>query len=450
MKIKIITLKYYIWIGIIFFLIFSFPIQVILSSPLPSLFPYLGILLLFFITKFFNHIPSKIIYKNKNIEHFIKVYIFLVIFHSSWQCLFKFISIGNGITAIVIYILPVIFYWYGIKYTTEKEFKIILFSIVIFGLCSGLYFVYDSYSMLVNAQVSEFSHKIMEYTKSRAPDRTEFNVSRISEGIRSHGMLEKHSISAAWTALSCFAILAIIPLKHLKTRLLIVSIYFFMLLISLNFTSIVAFIFVIAFIELKVFYIFKGLISKNSFKFFGYSLLILFSALIYISIYSKDLYELLIFRIPDQLSLALGLRSLNDDSTFIGTFLSGYFKYPLNMLSFPPGILIGDGFSNWGVTNKGGDFGHIDLVHRLGFPLYFAIIYGLFRLTKQSLNKIRLANWELDKGARYLQFSVSAILYILVTTIHYNTWDTKSTLPLFFICIVFISRYLYSLHEQLD
>ena len=100
------------------------------------------------------------------------------------------------------------------------------------------------------------------------------------------------------------------------------------------------------------------------------------------------------------------------------------------MLSFPPGILIGDGFSNWGVTNKGGDFGHIDLVHRLGFPLYFSIIYGLFRLTKESLNKIRLANCELDKGAKYLQFSVSSILYILVTTIHYNTWDTKSTLPL--------------------
>ncbi|MGY8788318.1 MAG: hypothetical protein ACKVH5_08505, partial [Fidelibacterota bacterium] len=50
MTIKIITLKTILWPIVVFLLFFSFPIQVVLFSPLPSLFPYIGVLLIFLIT----------------------------------------------------------------------------------------------------------------------------------------------------------------------------------------------------------------------------------------------------------------------------------------------------------------------------------------------------------------------------------------------------------------
>ena len=64
------------------------------------------------------------------------------------------------------------------------------------------------------------------------------------------------------------------------------------------------------------------------------------------------------------------------------------------MLSFPPGVLIGDGFASWGVIEKGGDYGHAETLHQLGLPFYIASIIGLLRLIKFSLIKIQTLNWE--------------------------------------------------------
>ena len=58
------------------------------------------------------------------------------------------------------------------------------------------------------------------------------------------------------------------------------------------------------------------------------------------------------------------------------------------MLSFPPGVLIGDGFSSWGVIKKGGDYGHAETLHQLGLPFYIASIIGLIRLIRLSLLKL--------------------------------------------------------------
>ena len=117
------------------------------------------------------------------------------------------------------------------------------------------------------------------------------------------------------------------------------------------------------------------------------------------------------------------------------------------MLFFPPGILIGDGFSTWGNT-RGGDFGHAETLYRLGLPFYIAVIIGLFRLIKLSLKKIQILNWKRHEDGGDLYFAVCVLLYILIATLHYSIWSSKSILPIFFISIAFISRFLPSQTNQ--
>ena len=135
------------------------------------------------------------------------------------------------------------------------------------------------------------------------------------------------------------------------------------------------------------------------------------------------------------------------DNTFFYGFIISFVSFAENMLSFPPGILIGEGFSSWG-SNKGGDFGHAETLHQLGLPFYVAVIIGLFKLIKLSLYKIQILNLKIHAAGSYLYFAVCVLLYILIATIHYSIWSTKSILPIFFISIAFISRFLPSQTNQ--
>ena len=75
-----------------------------------------------------------------------------------------------------------------------------------------------------------------------------------------------------------------------------------------------------------------------------------------------------------KMQIALGLGQINvggSDHTYFGGFISAIAEYPMNMLSFPLGFLIGDGFSTWGVIGKGGDYGHVETLHRFGLPFYY-------------------------------------------------------------------------------
>ena len=441
---RVVTLKPILCVIMIFTLFFSFPIQIVFSTPLPSLIPYIVIFILFCLSFVYTKNNSINYYRKKRINQLILIYFSLVLFHTTWQVLLNFISLPNAISAIAIYVLPILFYIYFYKYATDKELYTVLISISIVGLISGLYFVYDSYYVFVNSQISDYSKKVMAYTISRSPDQESHNFSRVSLWSRGHGLLEKHAISSAWTAISCFSTLAIFPKKYQKIRLSIILIFFSILSISLNFTAIGTFLFVIIFFELKFYLLFKGLVNKNIFKILGIIIILIFPMILLFSSYSLGLYNKILLSITGQIDLALGIKKFSDDTTFFGNFILGYINYPYKMLSFPPGLLIGDGFSNWGVIPKGGDYGHVEILHRLGFPLYFAVLLGLARMIKLSLKKIHLDRWEINKNQKFLEFAVPTTLYILITTIHYSTLQSKSIIAIFFICVAIFSKYLPS------
>ena len=119
---------------------FSFPIQVIMNSPLPSLLPYVGFILILLLTaKSYRMKKNSIFRNNKKINLMISVYVFLVIFQGIWQTGFGFISVGDLISSLFIYLFPIFFYIYFSKYAIEKEIRTILFAITILGLISAFW-----------------------------------------------------------------------------------------------------------------------------------------------------------------------------------------------------------------------------------------------------------------------------------------------------------------------
>ena len=235
------------------FLMFAFPIQVLTMSPYPSLIPYLFLL-----------IPCYFVFRNgfkvrlnkylrfSGINLFLFFYFLLFFFlHSTYQMILGFGSVPQFVVSVLGYIVPSSMYFYFSKAGNKKEIKIVLVSIIICGLISGLYFAYDSYSMLILGKINDFSLQIVNYIKSRASTEN-VNISRGLKGYRSHGLLTSHSASAAWIAFSCFALLTLIPKKKIFTRSIIILFYSVILVICLNFTSIISFAIVIFFIEFDV------------------------------------------------------------------------------------------------------------------------------------------------------------------------------------------------------
>ena len=325
---RIISIKLFLWPIIIALLMFSYPIQVMMFTPLPSVFPYIGFFLIVLITRIYDNRKGYMFANTQKIDFMISIYIILVIFHATWQSLLGFITIYSAISSIFIYVFPVFFYVYFKVYGSEREIRAVLITIIISGLISGLYFVYDSYSMLVLGKVNDFSYRMIDYAIMRAPEGYQPNIARISASYRSHGLLENHSISAAWISISCFSTLALLPRKRIFKRSLVVTIFGVLLCLTLNFTSIISFFIVVMFIEFQGHLLMKAVILKSSLKKIAITSLIFIlfgSVLIYNLGEMADIVRKLSLSQLGTLTGEIKLES-GSEETFVGNFLQ-FFKF---------------------------------------------------------------------------------------------------------------------------
>jgi len=183
---KIVTLKSILWFCIIFLLVLSFPIQVELSSPLPSLFPYVGIAFVLILTLLFEARKRRGLLRwntKTPMNLMVTIYFILVFFHTSWQTLFGFISLENAISVIVIYVFPMVFLVYFAQVAADQEIRTVLIAMAWVGLAVGLYFAYDNYVKIVLGQVDDYTQKAMNYSSVRMGDTFEAaDFARISGG----------------------------------------------------------------------------------------------------------------------------------------------------------------------------------------------------------------------------------------------------------------------------
>lgn len=448
------TLKSALWIGIIFLLAMSFPIQVALFSPLPSLFPYIGLALLFFLAFRTTAWPEVWIKWNLRFptNFVVCAYVVLVCFQTSWQTLFGFVPLEQGISAIIIYCLPVAFYVYFQLFATDQEIRVVLAVIAVAGLVVGLYFVYDAYSMIVIHRVNDFALRAYEYSQFRA-NSSDINTARIAVGNRSHGLLELHAVSAAWVALGCFAALAMIRSQDTWQRAMVIMIYGIMLLIALNCTAVFSFALIIFLMECQGSRWFVGHIAKPGLKIMMICVCsaIVMGLLISYIVGDVNLFIAIWKTLEFQIDLVTGNELISENGlyqSYFGKLVSGFLTYPSTMQAFPPGMVIGDGFtSGFGVIKKGGDYGILETLYRFGPPLFIAVIVGLFRLIFISLRELKFSRTIDQPRQRYLLFSVCVTSYLLLTEIHYSVWSAKSVFPIFFISLALYGRSVTLRHQ---
>jgi hypothetical protein len=233
--------------------------------------------------------------------------------------------------------------------------------------------------------------------------------------------------------------------RAIAKRILVISAYGVLLVLGLNFTGICAFLFAIFLVEFKGHYMLRGVIDRRGFLELIYSM-IAFTAilLIIIAFVGFDLIQIIQKFSKEQYDVVSGAQISREDGLgYFGGMLSNLTAFPINMLKFPPAILIGDGFTHgFGVVEKGGDYGFIETLHRLGLPLFFVVFFGLISMIRRSIWQIQYLNRTKNRNARYLQFASFVIVYLIVSEIHYTLWSSKSILPILFLCLAIFSSYL--------
>lgn len=416
---------------------------------MPSLFPYVGIAFVLILMLLFEVKKQRKLLRwntKRPMNLMVTLYLMLVFFHTGWQTLFGFISPENAVSVIVIYVFPMVFLMYFTQVATDQEIRAVLIAMAWVGLIVGLYFAYDNYAKLVIGQVNNYAQRAMDYSLVRMDQTLETaNITRISAGNRGFGFLEKHTVSAAWVSLGCFAALSLIPRTRTWRRMFIIVTYGLLLLSGLNFTGIVGFVLVIFLMEFRGIAWLRGRISRRSVKAIGIVTgVLMFIGVLLVWTIGWEMFEAVQNSLTGQVELATGIRTIGDDEhKYLSGLISDLAAFPIKMSKFPPGFLIGDGFSlEFQVYQKGGDYGIVDTLYRFGLPFFLAIIFGLISLIRRSVRQMNLAGADQETSSRYLWFAVCTTAYLLFSEIHYTIWNTKSILPIFFFALALYARSL--------
>ena len=444
MHIKIKSLKTLLCVMIIIFTCLAFPLQVYAMSPFPSLLPYVFFSLLIMLALFGKESSYLQQWDLQNIiEVEITLFFILVNVSTFLQIYLGYISFKDLLTVYVRYVLPILFYVYFSRTGSDNELRAILKTIAILGMINAIYYLNDNYNMIVLGEVSEFSTKMHEYSDLRQ-NSGETVIARIWAFNRGHGLLERHSVSSAWIAIGSFAYFAIKPNLSLIKKSIFVVLTLLILLLSMNFTSFIGYILIIIFFDMRLFQLFYWKIYLKSFKvifMFIVSFVLLFIPLIFLldDTLKDYLYNLLL----SQFYLGFGVTGYGP-SVYLMGIINGLFMFTLNMISYPIGFIIGDGYSgSFSIAGKGGDYGLVETLYTLGLPFFLIAMYGLTRLiikTYNSLNKNLLMNIY---HANYLRFAMCTTILILFHEIHMTIWNTKAILPLLFLNLAIFKRYLF-------
>jgi hypothetical protein len=440
-------LKNVLWFCAVLLMALSFPIQVITGSPYPSLLPYViigGILVLRSLSPGRLNGSGRTGSRFSNISGMVTLYLFLVLLDTGWQASLGVIGFYETLTALTIYLLPVVWYLYFRRSASENEIRTVLLAIMLAGLVAGIYFAYDSYEKLALGHTTAYASQAFEYSIARRGiEEMSANTARIAAGYRSFGLLETHTVSGAWVVLGALAALALLPPKRKVFRGLTILTFGAMLLLGLNFTTIVAFAVIMFLVEFAGIALIVGKVSSATARNLTALAVVGFlSVSVALWVVRGPMSEFILTNLGWQKDLALGT---GDVGRSMSSLVRSYFgTYVQHVSDYPLTLLLGDGFTSYGMP-KGGDVGFIESIARFGLPFFLALTYGLFRLARSAVRQIGIK--RALRPTRMLRFALCVTLLIVVTEIHYTVWTSKSVLPIVFFALALYDRYL--MHRNL-
>jgi hypothetical protein len=432
-------IKGIIWFFVFLLLILVLPLQIFTSSPYPAILPYLFIpfMLLLNINNKERDVGFSDSRQQQKIKIYVSLFVVFVLIHFIGQLIFNAASLFDLLSSLFIYLVPTFFFFYFIRNDNLKALRYILWAIVVAGIIVGGYFVYDSYLKLIVGEISDYSLRASEYEQIRK-NTDDINNARLKAFERAYGLLETHSVSAAWVSFGCFASLALISFKKSFQRSMIILISLVILLCGLNFTSILSFLVTIGITELGFGRYFSGYISKKGLKetFILATVLTVIISAVFTQLSNENM-ELVanLFEYSTKL-LSGDIITREDNDSFVFAFFRSIMNYPSLMMSyFPPGLLIGDGFSIGFGLKKGGDYGIIETLYRFGIVFFIYTILVLVHIIKYLFRAINSYESSNNPHKNYLKFALSILIYISISEFHYSIWNSKSILVLIFLVI---------------
>ena len=453
--IRFTTIKALLWFFATLLVALSFPLQVYTNSPYPSLLPYVVVVPIILLSPAFSKkdgSQEKKPRQSRNIGYMLAIYVAFLVTVLAGQTVLNQITPYEVLSALVIYLLPVAFFEYFRRPGRDREIRGVLLAMVLAALIVGVFFGYDSYSKLATGQPTEYARRAFAYSTERSnQSEEEANRSRIEPRYRASGLLQHHSVSGAWIVFGAFASLALVPSNRRIIRRVIVLLFGTMLLLGLNFASIVIFAITMFLFEFGGTSLLRSRFSAVIGNLVSFVVLVGIVSAVAFWVAGDEMSAFMSRLLVGQKNFALGLGA--DDPSKASQIVAGLEAYLEHVLDFPPTLLVGDGFGS-SSSQKGGDVGFVYSMTTFGLPFFLAIAFGLLRLIKFGIRQLRrtpvgLPTEEagLDQGA-ILQFSICVMLLVLLDELHYSVWAAKAILPIMFFALALYGRFIPAARQR--
>jgi hypothetical protein len=413
----------------------AFPLQVYSGKHWVALFAYFPMIFIF----------SYVFCKAKSlinlidwVDFAISIAVSIVFFRSMY---FYFIYEDINILKHVIFFVCAFFCYIYVRYFSDEEtIRNVFLAISIVGFFVGLHWIFDSYQRTVNGVVLDYSYRMLNFILSRNNFVLEqVNTSVYGSEYRSYGIFSKHSVTGAVVVLATLAALS----QNVSRSYILV----FMIYILGGFTMFVGMATLALggyFLVTPIFFIrpctrwildafarwavaFSGLVSLVTILIMtdtGFGVLL------------KDRLNLLAvqFRFLGNFSGAdidTGKGTINTSFVLIwrgeASTLSQY------LLENPIVFWLGDGFA--GVVGhgfpRGGDLALSEVLVTFGAPALLSLgavaTYVFWTAIRSIYRQIKCLDGVISP---YSLFSAASLVFLAISTIHYNVIFLKEILPI--------------------
>lgn len=445
----------FLWFAAIVSTAFTFYLQVTLNDPYMALLPYvfLGVTLIFDGSRFLNRSLTLIFRQIKVIDAWVLSFILLTLGKILLSNM-----LGASITEvgrnIFLFLMPVVAYFFIATTRNDRIIRAFLCAVAISGLIAGIFFAYESFSKFVLLEIPEFQLKANQYSRDRmvaiGNDAEYGNIARLSLQYRAQGLMTAHRATATWVAVGSFAALTLFVGSGLRRlRLLILLVGTSLLIVGLNFTSIMAFLLTCLLI------INEGAVTMKRGQLFLSKtrlsrLMIATGFIVMFALFGATNTHPMVETIIDGITKQLRFIFMDHEAlnvSYLELTLQNIREYLTNIVDYPLALLFGGIPITMEVyTSRGGDTGFLDSISIIGLPLYMAAVVGILLMVKkfwmlrkrirsgQPVNESELAN---------LQFAMATLLFILIMDGHYNVWMDKSVSILVFVALGLVRRHGY-------
>ena len=447
-----------LWIIVIWGIFFSFPLQVLVGNPYPSLFPYVVLSLIFFLSLARPKLNSTVSVNRRynKIDLIIGLYTLVVLTSILVQLALFVITLTEALSASMIYVGPVSIYLYFRWVASDRDFQLVFIAIAVAGLISGIYFCYDTLYKLISGKINQYAIDAFYYSLDRTGSSFQAaNKSLISFG-RSFGLLEKHSMSAAWILLGAFAALTILPKRQHFMRMAVICIYGSMVLIAMNITNVIALFFILVTVYFGGFSTLYRCVCKV--KWWRRVLIVSMLVVTFVCglcFVGNDVLDNMIENYTVRYDLLFGtgeFKAGGSADSFVSIIGSNIDDYLASVYEHPYFLVLGDGFSTYGMP-KGGDIGWIESCARFGIPIFLLIITGLIYLVLATIRQLKKNNrfalmQQEENSVRMLEFAIAVVMLMIINELHYTIWAAKSIFPILFLSLALFGRCDYKLYKQ--